>query len=519
MASNRVEEATTSAVFLFSLHGEAVPRDVQHVRLDTSVRDLPDSSFESHSGLQTVELPLTLSRIGKLAFCCCNNLTTINFPSCIREIPEDAFRSCCSLTNLDLPSMLETIGGTAFYECRSLTRIECPPHLKKIGKATFMQCSSMVSIDLPKGLKDLGDRAFARCVALESITIPSGITMIKKRTFVDCRSLQTVKFAKTGLQVVGYGAFWSCRSLESVCIPSTVRRLGQCAFSGCRNLISVELYHGLQIIEQQAFQSCTSLVNIALPSSLQSISENTFEECDKLRSLLPHHDPLTKKLRRRFHGLPIHRLCYELRGEAETKSTVLQKLVAPDALPTQVDCFGMTVFHILCVSKRESFDLLLKLCQLVSAKVTLVDETDAWGNCPMDYLCRKKDRAAIASIRNIIKVTTQRRVEQLGLTEWQVAVSSDCQNLIDSDNGLTRRQRIHAFYLKLLRYERLETLSLLELALWSQKMDDAKSVSDVAADLYRSECRINCGSDIVISHVLPFLGGLEAGMSFRIASP
>eukprot|EP00980_Cylindrotheca_fusiformis_P010288 scaffold2294_cov106-Cylindrotheca_fusiformis.AAC.4 len=518
MASSSVDEADE---FLYSGNGQVVFRNVRRVRVDSSVKELPDHAFKECAHLRIVQLPPTLSRLGKMAFYCCNSLTTINLPSHMTEIPDDAFQSCRSLTNVDLPMLLECIGARAFFECESLTRIVCPAHLRKIGKGAFVHCRSMVSIDLPEGLEEIGDRVFVDCEALESITIPSGVTVIERGTFSHCHSLRTINFAMTGLERIGDGAFWCCGALDSIRIPWTVYSIGNSAFLYCTNLVSVELSLGLETIEQQAFKCCTSLVNIALPSSLESIAEDAFEECDKLRILFPQHELLAKKLRHRFDGLPIHRLCYERAalGTAEDKSNLQQELMVADSSPAQVDCLGMTAFHILALSERDSFDLLLYSWQLVSAKVTLVDETDNWGNCPMDYLCRKKDPTTIASIQTIIRVTTQRRVQQLGLTEWQVAVTSNCENLIERDDVVTRRQRVYDFYLKLLRYERLEALSLLELALWSRKMDDAKNATHETGDLYRSECRINCGSDIVISNVLPFLGDLEAGMSFRITAP
>eukprot|EP00980_Cylindrotheca_fusiformis_P015045 scaffold4150_cov117-Cylindrotheca_fusiformis.AAC.11 len=471
----------------------------------------------------SIDLSKELKDIGEKAFARCEALDSIVVPSGITMIKLATFADCHHLQDVSFAKGgLQIIAYGAFEGCQSLESICLPSTVHRIAHSAFSDCVGLISVEFSHGLQAIEQQAFQRCTSLAKISIPSGITMIKLGTFSDCHSLHTVNFAKAGLlEVIGNEVFWGCRSLESIRITSTVRIIERSAFAGCTSLVSVELSQGLQVIEQQAFQSCTSLVNIALPSSMQSTAENAFEGCDKLRSLFPQAELLAKRLRHRFDGLPIHRLCYELKGTAEDKSTVLQELVAPDALPTQVDCFGMTVFHILSLSTKNSFGLLLYSWQLVSANVTLVDETDSWGNCPMDYLCRKIDPVVIASIRNIIKVTTQRRVQQLGLTEWQVAVASNCEILIEGDDVARRRRRVYDFYLQLLRYERLEALSLLELALWSQKIDDAKSATDVAADVsddFKSVCRINCGSDIVISHVLPFLDDLEAGMSFRIAS-
>jgi hypothetical protein len=90
----------------------------------------------------------------------------------------------------------------------------------------------------------------------------------------------------------------------------------------------------------------------------------------------------------------------------------------------------------------------------------------------------------------------------------------------------SRRREIRLLYFKLATYERLESVSLLELALWKVKIDSCKAAYDTDHErgeectrrskrlrLYRSHldgvdrqsCRIKSGADIVISNVLPFL--------------
>jgi len=56
-----------------------------------------------------------------------------------------------------------------------------------------------------------------------------------------------------------------------------------------------------------------------------------------------------------------------------------------------------------------------------------------------------------------------------------------------------------------------EATTLLELALWKNKLNDHgveerqnKKMKIEESDL-RGQCRINCGADIVIQHVLPYL--------------
>jgi hypothetical protein len=91
----------------------------------------------------------------------------------------------------------------------------------------------------------------------------------------------------------------------------------------------------------------------------------------------------------------------------------------------------------------------------------------------------------------------------------------------------SRRTEIGLLDFKLATYERLEAMSLLELALWRVKIDERKPVQNkenqldeegsskklrlLEADLRQEEdadrqsSRINSGAEVVISNVLPFL--------------
>ena len=91
----------------------------------------------------------------------------------------------------------------------------------------------------------------------------------------------------------------------------------------------------------------------------------------------------------------------------------------------------------------------------------------------------------------------------------EVIPSIDCYAL------MTYFEYVHSM---LVNYEheycKLEDAALLlELALWKSKIDESmqnndlgqnEQMDDITADL-RRQCRINCGSDVIIPNVLPFL--------------
>ena len=83
-----------------------------------------------------------------------------------------------------------------------------------------------------------------------------------------------------------------------------------------------------------------------------------------------------------------------------------------------------------------------------------------------------------------------------------------------------KHQCLEQIYSTLAKYERFEVLCLLEEFLWSMKIDEERStVGDLSCGEERAKKKakihddsnkqaylINCGADIVISNVLPYLG-------------
>jgi hypothetical protein len=116
--------------------------------------------------------------------------------------------------------------------------------------------------------------------------------------------------------------------------------------------------------------------------------------------------------------------------------------------------------------------------------------------------------ASLEVIQYLVRLSITDRLNHLGLEQWQLEVSSSVEDILeDLTTEVRQRQRqIDWVYSRLKWFEQKEAISLLELALWKAKLDVSTSdhMQLNAAD--RSKYRINCGDEIVISNVLPFLG-------------
>ena len=97
--------------------------------------------------------------------------------------------------------------------------------------------------------------------------IPSGVTKIGEEAFDYCQSLERVVFPD-GLEEIGERAFYNCKSLTKVVIPPSVKEIGACAFSG------LNVFHG-----------DTSLESLSISNGVEIIGAGAFSSCFLLESL------------------------------------------------------------------------------------------------------------------------------------------------------------------------------------------------------------------------------------------
>ena len=214
-------------------------------------------------------IPGSVTSIGRLAFCGCENLESITIPDGVTSIDNYAFFNCTSLTSITIPDGVTMINEGTFNGCTNLTNIIIPESMVIIGKDAFQDCESLESITISDSVRSIGENAFFGCRSLIDIkvgennkyfsgdeygalynkdktsliqypvgntrtayTIPEGVTSIDQYMFYYCESLETVTIPNT-VTSIGYLAFCGCESLESITIPDSVITIGENAFSSC----------------------------------------------------------------------------------------------------------------------------------------------------------------------------------------------------------------------------------------------------------------------------------------------
>ena len=297
-----------------------------NVNFPSSLTEIGTDAF-NHTGFTSIELPDTITSIGRQAFAYCENLESATltmhenmqseglFVACpnlktvtINGDPKyfgaNTFNGCTSLTSVILPDTIETIPDYNFKNCSSLESITLPSGLKEIGSYCFEDCTSLTSIDLPNTLEnigvkafkntglysvfipsnvELGEEVFSRCDNLQDVTIDAGVTSIPNNAFSGCLSLKTVSIPDT-VTSIGYAAFASS-GIESVVIPDSVITIDECAFYNCHKLKSVTIGEGVEAIGQVAFYGCSALESITIPGTVKIVNVETFAKCYSLKYL------------------------------------------------------------------------------------------------------------------------------------------------------------------------------------------------------------------------------------------
>ena len=175
-----------------------------------------------YSILTTVEIPSTITTIGKYAFYSCNPLKTITLPSGITNIGESAFYGCDNLLTLYYDGTINNWCNITFENQYS---------------NPMYHTSANYFIDAD-GIEVHDDKTYTY---LSEIALPGSISKIKKYAFCNCKTITSLTFvneAGVALAIEDY-AFTGCTDLQSVYFSFYLNKIGTKAFADCTSLSSI----------------------------------------------------------------------------------------------------------------------------------------------------------------------------------------------------------------------------------------------------------------------------------------
>ena len=102
-------------------HGyKMLQNTITEIIISQGIEILDDSAFFYTMALESVEIPDTVTTIGKCAFLSCGNLKSVTIPGKVRSIGTRAF-SNIALTEIDIPQSVTTMGAKVFAGIQSIT--------------------------------------------------------------------------------------------------------------------------------------------------------------------------------------------------------------------------------------------------------------------------------------------------------------------------------------------------------------------------------------------------------------
>ncbi len=101
-----------------------------------------DHLFAGHTEITQVNLPDTITDIGRFVFDGCTSLKTIDLPDSLDEMWQYAFARS-SITEITLPKNLRHVSPFVFFDCKELKKVECNETLRDVDAYAFGGCEKL----------------------------------------------------------------------------------------------------------------------------------------------------------------------------------------------------------------------------------------------------------------------------------------------------------------------------------------------------------------------------------------
>ena len=520
------EGSNDAEVFVYTGEGGIdVPRDVFRARVDPSVMSIPTNAFFGRKKLAEVELCEGLVEIGEYSFTHCDrSITNINIPNSLRRIRDGAFYNSLR-TPIRLHDGIESIGTYAFAYC-IFTNFRVPPLVTVIHDYMLQGCTIMFSLELPVNVREIGNHAFSYCCCLRNVAFPLN-AVIDDNIFGDIHEEEEEED-------------------DEMDKPTDLQLL----FGNSNAAIMRELQHrfdGLPIHQLVYYMSYYQGVLQILIAAMNMRSGQSRTLRSKLDPTGNHQDCLGMT--------PLHILACSSVHDIEVYCLIVEKyptnLITEDswgALPLLYAFWGAAPAEIIqflrasyqslypdhvfnwtmmvetmgrCDTPKERIENLLHV-----KKMHFPDQPINWG-----YLLDKFARHSHYSfggapfqerMQFLVMCGMSEHVEALPFKVWRVHITNMIHTANFEYNG-DNTAILHRIRDKLVYFEdelpRLkEATTILELALWKMKIYDhcleentirsQKKFKTDESDI-RQQCRVKCGADVIIQHVLLFIVSAE----------
>lgn len=267
-----------------------------------------------------------VTQIGNGCFCS-SRLTKIILPETVKTISSYGFANS-EISSVNLPNSISFIGRAAFYNTKNLSTIQLPTSIKTVSYEMFLQ-SYITKIEVPEGVTTIEKSAFAFCPKLTEVKLPSTLTELgggvimnsnlAKYSFPDNSNIyildevllmdsmnttisqyfgtdQTKLVIPSTVKTIRANAFKNKVNLKTIESDGNLQldKIEEYAFNNCKNLQTIEGLNSVQAIERYAFYATALSQSLDFGSNLKYLNENCFSLCYNIPSLtFSSETPLT----------------------------------------------------------------------------------------------------------------------------------------------------------------------------------------------------------------------------------
>lgn len=192
----------------------------------SGIRTIGNYAFYNTSSLTSITFPKsaneveTIVEIRESAFEG-SGLTSITIPSTITRLDRATFKNCVDLEVVDFGDnpTITTINAECFMGDVKLQEMIFPDTISSMQNAVLSGCTNLIKVSLPhnNGYKTINNSFFEGCENLESVIIPNNVVALRDRVFMGCSNLKQVQMLGR-YSTIGRDVFSGCDVLETIYI-------------------------------------------------------------------------------------------------------------------------------------------------------------------------------------------------------------------------------------------------------------------------------------------------------------